>query len=66
MAGLNPAMTREQRVATFKAMVIEKSDGGTKAALTDFEKLDIKPAVRPKILKENAARLLGLTKETVK
>ncbi|MGW7349380.1 amidohydrolase family protein [Streptomyces sp. NPDC054854] len=29
--------------------------------LTDFEKLDIKPEVRPKILKENAARLLGLT-----
>ncbi|MEV6851309.1 amidohydrolase family protein [Actinoplanes sp. NPDC051411] len=34
--------------------------------LTDFEKLEIKPAVRPKILKENAARLLGLTKETAK
>jgi uncharacterized protein len=40
--------------------------------LADFEKLDIKPAVRPKILKENAARLLGLTpagpetKETAK
>jgi predicted TIM-barrel fold metal-dependent hydrolase len=29
--------------------------------LADFEKLDIKPAIRPKILKENAARLLGLT-----
>ncbi|MFB7333197.1 amidohydrolase family protein [Streptomyces adustus] len=28
--------------------------------LADFEKLDIKPEVRPKILKENAARLLGL------
>jgi uncharacterized protein len=34
--------------------------------LADFEKLEIKPAVRPKILKENAARLLGLTKEAVK
>jgi predicted TIM-barrel fold metal-dependent hydrolase len=32
--------------------------------LADFAKLEIKPAVRPKILKENAARLLGLTKET--
>ncbi|MFF5297476.1 4-hydroxyphenyl-beta-ketoacyl-CoA hydrolase [Paractinoplanes globisporus] len=34
--------------------------------LADFEKLDIKPDVRPKILKDNAARLLGLTvdKET--
>ena len=31
--------------------------------LTDFAALDIKPAVRPKILKENAARLLGLNKE---
>ena len=28
--------------------------------LADFERLDIKPAVRPKILKDNAARLLGL------
>ena len=28
--------------------------------LADFAALDIKPAVRPKILKENAARLLGL------
>ncbi len=29
--------------------------------LADFEQLPIKPEVRPKILKENAARLLGLT-----
>ena len=28
--------------------------------LADFDKLDIKPEVRPLILKENAARLLGL------
>ncbi|MEV6636708.1 amidohydrolase family protein [Actinoplanes sp. NPDC051470] len=32
--------------------------------LADFAKLEIKPAVRPKILKGNAARLLGLDKET--
>lgn len=31
--------------------------------LADFAALDIKPAVRPKILKENAARLLGLSGE---
>jgi hypothetical protein len=31
--------------------------------LADFDKLDIKPEVRPKILKTNAARLLNLTKE---
>ena len=31
--------------------------------LADFAGLDLKPAVRPKILKENAARLLGLDKE---
>jgi uncharacterized protein len=31
--------------------------------LKDFAALDIKPEVRPKILKENAARLLGLDKE---
>ncbi|MBT2489757.1 amidohydrolase [Streptomyces sp. ISL-96] len=31
--------------------------------LADFEKLDIKPEVRPKILKDNAARLLGLLKD---
>lgn len=30
--------------------------------LADFEKLDIKPEVRPKILKDNAARLLGIVK----
>jgi len=30
---------------------------------SDFEKLDIKPEVRPLILKENALRLFGLTKE---
>jgi predicted TIM-barrel fold metal-dependent hydrolase len=29
--------------------------------LADFEKIDVKPEVRPLILKENAARLLGLT-----
>lgn len=29
--------------------------------LADFEKLPIKDEVKPKILKENAARLLGLT-----
>ena len=29
--------------------------------LRDFEQLEIKPEVRPKILKHNAARLLGLT-----
>jgi uncharacterized protein len=28
--------------------------------LADFDKLEIKPAVRPKILKQNAARVLGL------
>ncbi|UQU62766.1 amidohydrolase family protein [Couchioplanes caeruleus] len=31
--------------------------------LADFDRLDIKPEVRPKILKENAARLLGLDEE---
>jgi uncharacterized protein len=31
--------------------------------LADFAKLDIKPEVREKILKQNAARLLGLTAE---
>ena len=32
--------------------------------LADFYKLDIKPEVRPKILKDNAARLLGLTTDS--
>ena len=31
--------------------------------LADFEQLDIKPDVRPLILKDNAARLLGLAKD---
>jgi uncharacterized protein len=31
--------------------------------LADFETLDIKPEVRPLILKDNAARLLGLIQE---
>jgi uncharacterized protein len=30
--------------------------------LADFAELDVKPEVRPLILKENAARLLGLTR----
>lgn len=32
--------------------------------LADFEQLEIKPDVRPLILKDNAARLLGLTEDT--
>ncbi|GAA1039869.1 4-hydroxyphenyl-beta-ketoacyl-CoA hydrolase [Virgisporangium ochraceum] len=31
--------------------------------LADFDALDIKPEVRPRILKDNAARLLGLVKD---
>jgi len=31
--------------------------------LRDFETLDLKPGVRPKILKDNAVRLLGLDKD---
>ncbi|WP_367127785.1 amidohydrolase family protein [Saccharothrix sp. HUAS TT1] len=31
--------------------------------LADFARLDIKPEVRPKVLKDNAARLLGLVKD---
>jgi acrylyl-CoA reductase (NADPH) len=31
----------EARVATFKAIVIEKADGGTKAALTDFDEANL-------------------------
>ncbi|WP_084965200.1 amidohydrolase family protein [Thermoactinospora rubra] len=31
--------------------------------LADFDRLEVKPEVRPKILKGNAARLLGLAKE---
>ena len=29
--------------------------------IADFDKLDIKPEVRPLIMKQNAIRLLGLT-----
>jgi predicted TIM-barrel fold metal-dependent hydrolase len=31
--------------------------------LADFDTLEIKPEVRPLVLKENAARLLGLAKD---
>ena len=31
--------------------------------MSDFDRLEIKPEVRPLILKENAARLLGLRRE---
>ncbi|WP_031037156.1 amidohydrolase family protein [Streptomyces sp. NRRL F-5650] len=31
--------------------------------LADFDRLDIRPEVRPRILKDNAARLLGLAKD---
>ena len=34
--------------------------GGRDYSLADFEKIDIRPEVRPLILKWNAARLLGL------
>ena len=34
--------------------------------LADFEQLEIKPDVRPLILKDNAARLLGLTKDDLR
>jgi predicted TIM-barrel fold metal-dependent hydrolase len=33
--------------------------------MATFEELDIKPEVRPKILKDNAARLLGITRPTI-
>jgi predicted TIM-barrel fold metal-dependent hydrolase len=33
--------------------------------ISDFEKLDIKPEVRPLILKENAKKLLGLASHTI-
>ncbi len=34
-------LTGEARVATFKAIVIEKADGGTKAALADFDEANL-------------------------
>ncbi|MEX0426104.1 amidohydrolase family protein [Nocardioides sp. DS6] len=34
--------------------------------MADFEKLEVKPEVRPLILKENALRLFGLTKDDAK
>src|SRR5262249_38827991 len=36
-----PGSTGEADVATFKAIVIEKADGGTKAALTDFDEANL-------------------------
>jgi acrylyl-CoA reductase (NADPH) len=36
-----PGLTGEARVATFKAIVIEKTEGGTKAALTDFDEANL-------------------------
>jgi acrylyl-CoA reductase (NADPH) len=35
--GLCAAMTRRRRVANFKAIVIEKAESGTRAALTEFD-----------------------------
>jgi acrylyl-CoA reductase (NADPH) len=37
MAATSAAMTKERRVANFKAIVIEKAESGTKAALTEFD-----------------------------
>jgi acrylyl-CoA reductase (NADPH) len=36
-----PGSTGEARVAVFKAIVVEKADGGTKAALTDFDEANL-------------------------
>src|SRR5262249_2367556 len=36
-----PGSTGEADVATFKAIVIEKAEGGTKAALTDFDEANL-------------------------
>ena len=36
-----PGLTGEADVATFKAIVIEKVDGGTKAALADFDEVNL-------------------------
>jgi acrylyl-CoA reductase (NADPH) len=36
-----PDQTGEARVAVFKAIVVEKADGGTKAALTDFDEANL-------------------------
>ncbi len=36
-----PVSTGEARVATFKAIVIEKAEGGTKAALTQFDEASL-------------------------
>jgi len=36
-----PGLTGEADVATFKAIVIEKADGGTKAALADFDEVNL-------------------------
>jgi acrylyl-CoA reductase (NADPH) len=37
----NPAQTDEAQVATFKAIVIEKAESGTKAALADFDEANL-------------------------
>jgi acrylyl-CoA reductase (NADPH) len=36
-----PGLTGEANVATFKAIVVEKADGGTKAALADFDEANL-------------------------
>jgi hypothetical protein len=70
LSGWSPTYFPPQLVRYANSLLKEKVLFGTDFPLitpdrwlADFDKLDIKPEVRPLILKENAARLLGLRGE---
>jgi predicted TIM-barrel fold metal-dependent hydrolase len=67
LSGWSPKYFPPQLVRAMNSLLQDKVLFGTdyplltpERWLRDFEKLDIKPDVRPKILKQNAIRLLGL------
>ena len=67
LSGWSPKYFPPQLVAAMNSLLQDKVLFGTdyplltpERWLRDFDQLDIKPGVRPKILKQNAIRLLGL------
>ena len=67
LSGWSPKYFAPQLVRAMNSLLQDKVLFGTdyplltpERWLRDFDKLDIKPGVRPKILKQNAIRLLGL------
>jgi uncharacterized protein len=67
LSGWSPKYFPPQLVRNMNSLLQDKVLFGTdyplltpERWLRDFDQLDLKPGVRPKVLKENAIRMLGL------